>query len=137
MGTIIFSILAFIMILSAIFFYLRSEKFKRNSIKTTAKVIEINTFSYFTPGMEYNSLYHTSITPLLEIDINGEVKKINYNMSDEVSDLSIGDEVEVLIDKENIEEIRLNNSFSIYKEAIALIITSIFFILVSIIFYIL
>lgn len=137
MGTIIFGILAIIMLLLAGFFYLKSKSFIKNSKIYTAKVIEINTFSYFTPGMEYNSIYHTSVTPSLEVEIDGEIKKINYNNNDEVSALSIGDEVEILIEKSKLEEVRLNNTFSIYKECISLGVISAFFILISVIFFIL
>jgi len=110
--------LGLIIILVGIFLFIRRKKLYRNGIKAIGKVVKIETYTYLTPGPEFNTLYHTGITPIIEVEDGGKKTRVAYSSIEDCSNLSEGDEVEVIYLKDKVSELIIYNEKDFYKGSI-------------------
>lgn len=110
--------LGLIVILAGIILFIRRRKLYLNGIKTIGKVVKIETYSYLTPGPEFNTLYHTGITPIIEVADNGKKTRVAYSSIEDYSNLSEGDEIEVIYPKGKVNDLIIYNDKEFYRGAI-------------------
>lgn len=111
---VLFSLGALIISVGIILFYKKKQLYK-NGIRTIGKVVEIETYTYLTPGPEFNTLYYSGVTPIIEVDDNGKKVRVAYIAIDDYPNLSKGDEVEVIYPKGKIEELTVCKEKELYK----------------------
>lgn len=95
--------------------FISKKRLYKDGIRTVGKVIKVETYNYVTPGPEFNTLYYTGITPIIEVEENGEKVRVAYYSIDDYSQISQGDEVEVIYPKGKIEELIICNEKELYK----------------------
>lgn len=110
--------LGLIVILAGIILFIRRRKLYLNGIKTIGKVVGIETYTYLTPGPEFNTLYHTGITPIIEVEDNGKKTRVAYSSIEDYSNLSEGDEIEVIYPKGKVNDLIIYNEKEFYRGSI-------------------
>lgn len=133
MATIILISLGLLVIASGITLFFRKKKFYKDGIRTTARVIGIETYTYLTQGVEHYNMYYTGITPIIEVEYNGKKIRIAYCSIDDYSNLSEGDEVEVIFNEGKVEELSICNEKEIYKGPLLVCLIGGIFIVLSLI----
>ncbi|MEG0296156.1 MAG: hypothetical protein RR620_05505 [Clostridium sp.] len=115
MATGLLVFLGVILIVISGFIFKSKFQLYKKGVRTMAKVVELQTYSYVTPGPEYGLIYHTGYTPIMEV-LEGEKKiLISYHCEGDLRTYSEGDEVEVIYPKGNIEELEVYTKYGLYK----------------------
>lgn len=107
MAAYVFIIIGLIIILIGIILALSKRKLYKNGVRNTAKVINLEKYTYFTPGPDFNTIYHSGITPILELEENNKKITVAYCRVEEHLLFEIGDEVDVIYYKDNIENLEI------------------------------
>lgn len=115
MATNVLFCLGLLVIAVGIILFIRKKNLYRDGIRTIGKVVEIETYTYLTKGSGFNTLYYTAITPIIEVEDSGKKIRIAYCSIDDYSNLSKGDEVEVIYRKGRVEELLICNEKELYK----------------------
>lgn len=119
MGAALLLCLGLIVIVIGIILFFRRKKLYRDGIKARGKVVGIETYTYLTQGSEYNTLYYTGITPIIEVEDNGKKVRVAYSSIEDYSDLSEGDEIEVIYPKNKVSELIIWKEKEFYKGSIS------------------
>jgi hypothetical protein len=112
---VLFAIIGIILIIFTVFNLERSIIMKRNSIRKKARVIGFESYTYLTPGAEYNTVYNANLYPILEVEENNKKIRISLSSLNNKSDLEKGDEIEVIYPKGKIEKLKLYSNENIYS----------------------
>ncbi len=115
MATNVLFCLGLLIIAIGIMLFFRKKKLYRDGIRTIGKIIELETYTYLNQGPEFNTVYYIGITPIIEVEDSGKKIRIAYNSIDDYSNLSKGDEVEVIYPKGKVEELLICNEKELYK----------------------
>lgn len=115
MATNVLLCLGLLIIVVGTVLFISKKRLYKNGIRTVGKVIKIETYNSLTPGPEFNTLYYTGITPIIEVEENGEKIRVAYYAIDDYSNIAEGDEVEVIYPKGRIEELVICNEKELYK----------------------
>ena len=118
MGAALLICLGLIFIVIGIILFFRRKKLYRDGIKARGKVVGIETYTYLTQGSEYNTLYYTGITPIIEVEDDGKKVRVAYSSIEDYSDLSEGDEIEVIYPKDRVNELVRFNEKEFYRDSI-------------------
>lgn len=95
--------------------FISKKRLYKNGIRTVGKVIKVETYNYVTPGPEFNTLYYTGITPIIEVEDNGKKVRVAYYSIDDYSHIAKDDEVEVIYPKGKVENLIICNEKELYK----------------------
>lgn len=125
MTTYVFVIIGILISILGVVLAIIKRRLYKFGIKKIAKVVSIETFTYLTPGPEFNTLYHTGINPVLEVEDEGRKIKVVYTSMDDYSNLTVGDDVEVIYPKGKVENLQIYSEKGIYSLQIAIIIIGI------------
>jgi len=107
--------------------FLKEMKLYKNGIIKTAKIIQLEAYSYITYGQERSKFYHVGINPILEFEVGDEKLKIDYGSYEDMCDLSEGDEVQVIYPKGNIGAVTRYSKYKLFKKSVIWGIISLFF----------
>lgn len=107
--------LGLVIIAIGVVLFLNKKRLYRVGIRTIGKVVGIETYTYLTPGTEFNTLYYTGITPIIEVEDNGKKIRVAYSSIEDYSEISEGDEIEVIYMEGKIEELIISNEKELYK----------------------
>lgn len=113
--------------------FLKDVYLYRNGIIKTAKIVELDSYSYITYGPERSRIYHVGINPILEFEVDNQKLRVDYGSYDDMCDLSEGDEVEVIYPRGNIGEITRYSKYRLFKQTIFIGIIALFSIILGII----
>lgn len=100
--------------------FLKEINLYRNGIVKTAKIVELDSYSYITYGPERSKIYHVGINPILELEVDNKKLRVDYGSYDDMCDLSEGDEVEVIYPRGNIGEITRYSKYRLFKQTIGI-----------------
>lgn len=125
MTTYVFIIIGILISILGVILAIVKSRLYRFGIKKNAKVVSIETFTYLTPGPEFNTLYHTGINPVLEVEDQGKKVKVIYTSMDDYSNLSVGDDIEVIYPEGKIENLQIYSEKGRYSIQISIIIVGI------------
>lgn len=113
--------------------FLKEVDLYRNGIIKTAKIVELDSYSYITYGPERSRIYHVGINPILEFEVDNQKLRVDYGSYDDICDLSEGDEVEVIYPRGNIGEITRYSKYRLFKQTIFIGIIALLSIILGII----
>lgn len=125
--------LGLIVITIGIIMFLRKKKLYRKGIRASGKVVGIETYTYLTQGPEYNTLYYTGITPIIEVNDNGNNIRVAYYSIEDYSNLSEGDEVEVIYLEGRVSELIIFNEKEFYIGSIYVGLVGVLILILSLI----
>lgn len=128
---VLFAIIGIILTLFTAFNLIRSIEMEKKAIIKKAKVIGFESYTYFMPGAEYNSVYYANIYPILEIEEDNKKVRVAISYLNEKGNLERGDEIEVIYPKGKVEKAKLYNNETIYNFYYLTIIIGILIILLS------
>lgn len=123
--------MSIIFILISVYSFYNKYKLYKTGIITEAKVIDLEVYSYVTPGPEYGLVYHTGYTPIIEV-YDGD-KTINLKLYGEsgISSYKKGDVFKVIYPKNKIQDIQVYSKFGLYKLPFIILVFGVLFIFVA------
>lgn len=117
--------LGLVIIVVGALLFINKKRLYKEGVRTIGKVVGIETYTYLTPGTEFNTLYYTGITPIIEVKDNGEKVRVAYSSLEDYSNISEGDDVEVIYPKGKVEELIICNEKELYKGPLTVVIVGI------------
>lgn len=100
--------------------FIKEMNLYKNGVIKTAKIIELDSYSYITYGAERSKIYHVGISPILEFEVDDQKLRVDYGSYDDMCDLEEGDEVEIIYPKGNIGAIKRYSKYRLFKQSIIL-----------------
>lgn len=125
--------LGLLVIVCSIILFANKRNLYKFGIKAIGKVVGIETYTYLTQGTEFNNVYYMGITPIIEVENNGEKVRVAYTSIDDYSNLKEGEEVEVIYLKDKIDDLIIYNEKEFYKGPILVGIVGVIIIILSVI----
>lgn len=104
-----------IFVIIAGFIFKNKYKLYKTGKIAQAKVVELETYSYVTPGPEYGLIYHTGYTPIIEIDENGNKKTIKYYCEGQIKVYKEGDVFPIIYPEGDLEDLEEYSKYGLYK----------------------
>lgn len=121
-----------LLLLLSIKVFIKEMDLYKNGVVKTAKIVELDSYSYITYGPEKSKIYNIGISPILEFEVDNRKLRVDYGSYDELCDLAEGDEVEVIYPKGNIGQITRYSKYRLFKQPMMVSILAVFFILLGI-----
>ena len=120
-----------VLLFVSIIMFIRKYKLYKYGIVTEAKVVELETYSYVTPGPEFGLVYHTGCTPIVELEDEGKKTLIKYYSFCELKNYKVGDKFKVIYPKGKVEELETYSKFAIIKSPICIAALGVILIVIS------
>lgn len=104
-------------------------------VKNKGIVVDLDTYTYITPGPDFNTIYHSGIISIIEVEDNNKKFKVAYCKIEENLPLEIGDKVDVIYYKGDIENLEIYKYKGRYVLSMTIASVGVIIIILSSIFH--
>ena len=125
--------LGVIVVIVGVILFIKKNKLYKYGTRTVGKVVGIETYTYLTQGLDYNSFYYSGIIPIIEVLYNGKNIRVAYYSIEDCSNLSEGDEIQVIYPKDRVNELVIFNEKEFYIDSIYISIVGVLILVLGLI----
>ncbi|AYE33183.1 hypothetical protein [Clostridium septicum] len=135
MATYVFVIIGVLIILVGGITALSKKRLYKYGVKNKGIVVDLDTYTYITPGPDFNTIYHSGIISIIEVEDNNKKFKVAYCKIEENLPLEIGDKVDVIYYKGDIENLEIYKYKGRYVLSMTIASVGVIIIILSSIFH--